>query len=738
MNFGEYVRAGWSICAIDRGKKSPTYPAWNTKPIPPDAADGLDGAGLLHALSGTAALDIDDIKLARPWLAERGVDLDELLGDDCAVQIVSGRPGRAKLLYTMKRPLRSFRPKQSGLELRCATAALASVQDVLPPTIHPDTQKPYTWSTGILGDWRHPPAIPAGLLSIWRSLSEGDTEVEKYSVFANPERRPRVDLAKLRRAAFKHSPDCEYDEWIRVGMQLHDGSRGTQEGFDIWCEWSRGIKRAKYPGDESLKSHWVSFDSGGGKHVASGAALVNELPADADEFPLEDDETNPVLADALEAAQKETTKKEMDRQANVSRQAATETLEKRLIFVRNSERYFDTEYHRIIGSNDTIEHLFSSMMPKKVNPVKLLKASKSKRIVDSLAFHPGESAVFDYGGETFANNYRNRLPEPIIPTTLEMEKITWLFDRIDDPLYREWLMQFYGHVVQRPGVKIKSAPLIWSETQGNGKSTLVQAIPMLLVGRHYSKEVTFSLLNSDFNDYLVDAWHVNLTEFRAGTRGEREAISKKIENWIADDTISIHPKGMRGYTMPNHMFLTASSNKDDAASIDNNDRKWAIHELHAAQFTPSEQQWIYPEFLLTDRAAGVLRHFFLDVSLAGFHPSAKAPETTSRSEMVEASITPDQELLETAFEQCSEPLTKDVVITSEVGDYVRRHCQNKPSNKRVGRMLCRPPLNGVPIQFRIGTSRYRAVVIRNHQQWNGAVGTAIMAHISGNDVDLTA
>ena len=116
--FEEYVAAGWKLCAVPRGTKGPTNKGWNTKPIPDDAVGGLEGAGLLHALSGTCALDVDDIELARPWLLERGVDLDELLGASDSVQISSGRPGRAKLLYTMRRPLRTFKPKGSGVELR--------------------------------------------------------------------------------------------------------------------------------------------------------------------------------------------------------------------------------------------------------------------------------------------------------------------------------------------------------------------------------------------------------------------------------------------------------------------------------------------------------------------------------------------------------------------------------------------------------------------------------------------
>lgn len=703
-DFADYVAHGWALCSIDRNSKRATYEGWNETPIPADAVEGLDGAGLLHVQSGTCCLDLDNLDAARPWLAERGVDVDALLNASDAVRIDSGRHGRAKLLYRMKRPLRTFKPKASGLELRCATAEGKSVQDVLPPTIHKDTQKPYRWlyPEPMLGHWSILPSIPASLLAVWRGLTADESEPVKE--VETDKSKPVIDLSKLKRAAFKHSPDCEYDEWIKVGMQLNDGTGGAQEGFNIWCEWSKGIKRKAYPGDALLKTHWLSFSSKGGKHVATGAALANELPADADEFPIE--EPNAVL-------EEETTKQVMELNKREALAQASCKLEERLVFVRGVERYFDTEQQRIIGSDNTIEHIFTPLMPRvkggRVNPVKVLKASTTKRFVDSIGFHPGEGVLFDSNGDSFANTYRGKLAEPVKPTAMELEKIHWLFDRIDDAHYRDWLLQYFGHVVQHPGVKIKSAPLIWSETQGNGKTTLLKTIPMHLVGIPYSKEVTFSLLNSDFNDYLLNAWHVNLTEFRAGTRGEREAISKKIENWIADDTISIHPKGMAGYTMPNHLFITATSNKDDAAAIDNNDRKWAIHEMHAPQFTPKQQDWIYTDFLLTPRAPGVLRHYFLNLSLKGFNPSARALETAARQAMTQSSLSPDHELLLTAFEQRAMPLSCDIVVTQEVGDYVRKHCISKPSNDRIGRTLCRYPFNGVPHQWRSGESRYRAI-----------------------------
>ena len=716
--FAEYHAAGWALCAIERGKKGPEYNGWNTKPLPADALDGIDGAGLLHVLSKTCALDLDNLSAARPWLLERGVDIDALLAADDAVQITSGRPNRAKLLYRMSRPLRTLKPKGSGLELRCATAEGKSVQDVLPPTIHKDTKKPYEWTGGILSDWRKPPTIPTVLLSLWRSLTDEEQEAPK------PDRADpvAVDLNKLKRAAFKHDPDAEYDEWLRVGMQLHDATGGAQEGLDIWCEWSRGIKRKPYPGDALLKTHWLSFSSTGGKHVASGAALVSELPADAEDFPIEAEQP--------------------DEPIQTTRKAITAKLEERLVFVHSVERYFDTERHKLIGSDNTIEHMFTSWMPLRkggrISPVRALKDSPTKRFVDALGFHPGEGAIFkDRFGDSLANNYRSQLPEALEPTAGELERITWLFNRIDDVPFRDWLLRFFAHVVQKPGVKIKSAPLIWSDTQGNGKTTLLKMIPTLLCGARYSREVTCALLNSDFNDYLLNAWHINLTEFRAGARGERAAIAQKLRAWITDDEISVHPKGSTAYNMPNHFFTTATSNEDDAASVDNNDRRWAIHEMHAPQFTESEQQWIYSEFLLTPRAAGVLRHYFLHLPLDGFSASAKAPETEARQAMIRSSLSADTELLEIAFEQRSPPLDHAVVIVGDVAEWVRKNSVGKPSADRIGKILAKAPFGGEPKQFRVGEARYRGIIIRDHARWRVATGQQIISNINGEDADLT-
>ena len=94
MSFKVYSDHGWKLCAVPRGLKDPPTRGGMSILFLKMQSKGLRVSDL-HTLSGTCCLDIDSLDLARPWLAERGVDLDALLSDPYAVRIDSGRPGRS-------------------------------------------------------------------------------------------------------------------------------------------------------------------------------------------------------------------------------------------------------------------------------------------------------------------------------------------------------------------------------------------------------------------------------------------------------------------------------------------------------------------------------------------------------------------------------------------------------------------------------------------------------------------
>jgi len=196
----QYLDAGLALVPLRANDKAPEGNGWNQRNNCITDVSGLSriqhGVGLAHAYCSepTCCLDVDDVSAAQPWLKERGVDLDQLLTASDAVQINSGRVGRAKLLYklpssTPPQPTKLVKGAQNTvLEFRCASEEGKTVQDVLPPSIHPLTGHRYTW--GGNGTFTNLPVIPDTLLRIWIGLQLGDCEGDRQVT------GPEMDIPK--------------------------------------------------------------------------------------------------------------------------------------------------------------------------------------------------------------------------------------------------------------------------------------------------------------------------------------------------------------------------------------------------------------------------------------------------------------------------------------------------------------------------------------------------------------
>lgn len=275
--FSDYAQHGWKLCPIPYGLKGPTANGWNTPErmvTHPLAAQQLKAAGLCHAYSGTCAIDVDDYELSKVWLKARGVDLDKLFTAPDAVRIVSPRTNAGKLIYRALLPLPSKKISDGNrtiLEFRCGTANGLTVQDVLPPSPHPDKSGVIDGSYEWAGDWRNLPELPNKLFEVWQSLISMTNEPGETT--------PQQDHVRLIEMLKQLHPDMGYDEWLRVGMAIHHEHNGSDEGLRLWDAWSKQGK--KYKGLNDLIPHWQSFAAGGG---ITGNSLVQMMPVSSDEM----------------------------------------------------------------------------------------------------------------------------------------------------------------------------------------------------------------------------------------------------------------------------------------------------------------------------------------------------------------------------------------------------------------------------------------------------------------------
>lgn len=187
-----YTENGWKLVAMPAGTKAPTTFGWQTRAADPEhwKQHPTHNMGLLHGLSGTCALDIDDMTNTRLICEALNIDLDAILST--APRIV-GRPDRGKCLFRAPPDLMTTRklswPVQGEVRKTSVIFELraGSVQDVLPPSIHPDTQNPYTWAGP---DWRDLPEVPPQLLLIWREWDRFRIQLADLCPWAAPQHRP--------------------------------------------------------------------------------------------------------------------------------------------------------------------------------------------------------------------------------------------------------------------------------------------------------------------------------------------------------------------------------------------------------------------------------------------------------------------------------------------------------------------------------------------------------------------
>lgn len=184
-----YRALGFALVPLRERSKFPTIGDWQNNPVQPDDDQRLKlfglnaNIGINHYFSRTGTLDVDWLAATERLFREFGFDYDALMQGYPRIRT---REGKDKILFRMpagmernesKHVLRW--PDESGecdaqgrpimvtvLELRTGKS-----QDVLPPSIHPDTNAPYEWHTG-QAPWDYPelPTLPEDhfLVTIWR------------------------------------------------------------------------------------------------------------------------------------------------------------------------------------------------------------------------------------------------------------------------------------------------------------------------------------------------------------------------------------------------------------------------------------------------------------------------------------------------------------------------------------------------------------------------------------------
>jgi Family of unknown function (DUF5906) len=258
-------------------------------------------------------------------------------------------------------------------------------------------------------------------------------------------------------------------------------------------------------------------------------------------------------------------------------------------------------------------------------------------VAERLEFLPGEPEItHDADGCRILNLWRPppwsedaTAPEP----APFLEHLKYLFDNDETAIHH--VLNFLGHLVQRPQERVSHALLITSEAKGIGKSTL-GTIVRRLVGEQNSRVAQTKDLKSSFDGWLVGKLIVQVDEiYEAGNWD----LANKLKPLITERTVSVNIKYGPQIEIENFARFIMFSNHTSPLNVEDGDRRYFVF-CSKAQPKDDDYYEALHRYIETPVGMNAIYTFLRRRDISAFNPHRRPPMTQAKLEVIEDSVHP--------------------------------------------------------------------------------------------------
>lgn len=605
-------------------------------------------------------------------------------------------------------------------------------------------------------------AVPQGALAKLAALTSNDDlkTAREFKKLTEDQVRDMLDFITLPSMGGR-------DEWITVLNAVQDWGNKSPLSFEVFHDWSSG--QPGYVSRADCWKTWDSFEPGGGITIGSLVKRASEAgwapPQPVDPIapiasPVQSlaqtlmapsvpnatasapQITQGVVASALMIGADHAAKSQGKVRFELN--DAVQWLANEFVLVSDQNGVYYSVTNRMAMEARVIDDMLTRYMPLNANGIPINATAIMRRYgtvhtVNSLGFHPGAPSVYMENGLSYVNQYLQ--PEGLVamsPSEIKLLEHFWwsyLFPLEEDKEFGQYLMGCYGHLVQRPDVKIASAPCMVSKEFGTGKTTVMYDIPRALAGTHVTKLVSNKVLRSTFSDYINGSHFLHFDEVHINGKWDSDDTANSMKNLITGKTVEVHPKGMKTFNIPNRLFITATSNYEDAISLPADDeRRWGIYYLRPPAFPSELHKKAYFKaihaLITSHTGPGKLRWYFSQVDISKFDAQAAPPMTAAKKRMVAKSQTHEVQLLKEAAKDRCGPFTKEVFLSESVRQFLQAETGKTYNNVIVREYIIRaiPEAKAVK-QLRLGSDHIRPWALANIGKWEQATNDELRAEL---------
>ena len=733
---------GYTICAIRPGEKRPYGKDWEAQKFGPKTLAGFIEAG--REMFGVG------IKTKRT----PGVDID-CYDEDVVAHMIAfttallgetlervGLAPKTLLVYNAKTPFPKTQSKtftdDEGRNVKLEV--LSDGQQFVAFHIHPDTGKPYRWK-----DKRHPANTPRdelpeitqddalalveefekqARLKGWAEKKAGNRlearsgDFDYDDPFISDKAKIELPAEEVRKKLDLVPDPDEHDHWVNVGMALYHQFDGSDEGLQMWHEWSA---QAHNYDQDALDTRWKSFNVEGKKREPMTARyilkyakaeeerltgekldeIVNDIDA-AGDFPAIRRVCEAIKAEAFDRFDRErltllvqkrladmkvkmsiTAVRDLTRYENPENTATPAWMDQ-FVYVQRDEGFysmrngieistkaFDATYSRfMLTKKDRLE---GKSTPEH-SPSHAALNRYEVPAVNKVAYLPGADTIFEIDGIPCVNRFNpDSFPEAPERLNREQRRMVDRFLRHMEHLFaserdRKLLLSWMAYIVQT-NQRSNWCPIIQG-TQGDGKTTIAEVLAAALGGSTNAATVNGEAMVEKYTPWAEGKLFLFVEEVRL--HGEnRYDVLNKLKTFITNDTVPIRRMNKDTYNVINTVNYMMGTNFKNALPIDEEDTRYFPifsrwqNKRRLEAFKAAHPEY-YAELVELKEHGDALRRFFLDYELhPEFSPKKRAPTSSARDEMVALNRAPEDDMIDTLLEESDNPLLCDALLDTD-------------------------------------------------------------------------
>jgi hypothetical protein len=410
-----------------------------------------------------------------------------------------------------------------------------------------------------------------------------------------PKKIEIIELEKMIDILIGKEELYEYEEWIKIGLAIHNMTDGNEEGKELFIKFSDGDE------DEAdldnIASNWEYWTKTKNKQKNKvGYTFIKKLY----------EKYRPIRDQTLESVFKRNIDEDRPERINGAKLEMLKFLNTKLMFVKATGDFIILDNKQstkengevvnkecwILKTTTKVKDHFSKenftywyelvtpdgeriQQKKDINPFKLWMDWIDRREVSEIGFDPRNKCddIFNlWNGFSISKEEADESNEEDAKPILDHIKELWC--KNNEETYN-YILNLFSHYIQKPHIKT-GVLLALKSKQGGGKGIILNKLHKIIGDDHYIQNSNAEYLFGNFNGQLEGKIVCNLDEALWGGDKKKEGMMK---NKITESSQQINKKNKEIYSVDDYVNYIITTNNDWFAGVTEDDRRHYCLEL---------------------------------------------------------------------------------------------------------------------------------------------------------------